>query len=113
MKSFVRGDTFAFKKKLKFADGSPVKANDVEMLLITFKSEPKDSSPIIFQKKLNDVIIDQDGYCHVVFKPKDTEKLVYGTYYFDIEVTLTNGLRKTSLEKIQLTEETTSHGGDE
>lgn len=113
MQKMVRGDTFSFKKRLLFANKTPVQTSDVESIFITFKKETTDSSPMIFQKELKDIIIDQDGYCHIVFKPKDTENLVYGTYYFDIEVTLVNGVRKTCLEKIEITSETTTHKAGE
>ena len=112
MNEFTRGDTFAFKTPIKFADGTPVEKEDIETLFITVKLQPSEYSPIIFQKKLEDVTIDSKGYCHVIFEPKDTETLFYGTYYFDIEVTLKSGYRKTSLNSFNLTKETTNHGGD-
>lgn len=112
MNDFVRGDTFAFKTPITFEDGTPVTKEDIDTLFVTVKEQPTEFSPIIFQKKLEDVTIDSDGYCHVVFEPKDTETLRYQKYFFDIEVTLKSGYRKTSLNSFRLTKETTSHGGD-
>ena len=113
MNEFTRGDTFAFKTPIKFADGTPVTKADIETLFITVKLQPTEYSPIIFQKKLEDVTIDSKGYCHVVFEPIETETLPYGKYFFDIEVTLKSGYRKTSLNSFKLTKETTIHGGEQ
>ena len=112
MNEFTRGDTFAFKTPIKFADGTPVTKADIETLFITVKLQPTEYSPKIFQKTLEDVIIDSEGYCHVVFEPKDTETLNYGKYFFDIEVTLKSGYRKTALDSFKLAKETTNHGGE-
>lgn len=112
MNEFTRGDTFAFKTQITFEDGTPITKEDIKTLFITCKLQPEEYSNIIFQKKLEDVTIDSDGYCHVVFDPKDTETLFYGKYFFDIEVTLKSGYRKTSLNSFKLTKETTNHGGE-
>ena len=112
MNEFKRGDTFAFKTPIKFADGSPVTYGDIDTLFVTCKARPTNTSPILFQKSIDDINIDEEGYCHVVFKPEDTETLEYGKYFFDIEVTLRNGYRKTALHSFVLKEETTTHGGD-
>lgn len=106
----VRGDTISFKFSLKTADGQDVQLQDINTLFITLKKGTDDISPTIFQKTLEDITID-DGYCHAVFDPEDTENLEYGKYYFDIEVTLNNGYRKTELCTLTLTEETTLHRG--
>ena len=106
---FVRGDTFPFKAPLKFKDGTNVKDSDIKTLFVTCRRAPEKGSPIIFQKNLSNVTI-EDGYCHVIFNPEDTEDLDYGKYYFDIEVTLNNGTKKTRTVKFELTKETTIHG---
>ena len=103
---FVRGDTFPFKFKLSMSDGSVIATSDIATLYITCRKSTYKESPIIFQKKLDDVTI-KDGYCHVVFDPQDTENLMYGDYYFDVEVTLKSGYKKTKLFSFTLTEETT------
>lgn len=109
---FTRGDTFPFKTLLRTAGGEPVKNEDIQTLFVTCKKEATEESEIIFQKTLENVKIDKDGYCHIVFEPEDTENLLYETYYFDIEITLNSGYRKTRLYKFTLTEETTTHGGE-
>lgn len=108
---FVRGDTFLFKFLLKFKDETVVKSEDIDNLFITFKTSVY-SKKYIFQKTLDDVKIDEEGYVHVTFEPEDTENLEYGKYVFDVEVTLKNGYRKSKLFEINLAGETTFHGGD-
>ena len=109
--SFVRGDSYPFKIKIKDKNGNPIHIEDIKSLFITFKHDTRRDSKIIFQKTLLDVDIDNEGYCHCIFNPEDTETLTYGPYFFDIEVTLINGYRKTSIYSIELTDETSTHGG--
>lgn len=115
MNEFIRGDSFLFKTQITYTDGTPIKIEDIETLFVTCKEQPTEYSPIIFQKRLEDVTIDSEGYCHVVFEPKDTETLLYQKYYFDIEITLKSGYRKTMLDSFKLTKETTNHddGGND
>lgn len=113
MYSFTRGDSFLFKTGLTTIDKKPINIEDISTIFVTCRKETTKESKIIFQKTLDDVIIDNDGYCHVVFEPKDTENLLCDKYYFDIEVTLKSGYRKTKLSSFTLTEETTTHGGEE
>jgi len=112
MIEFTRGDTFAFKTQITYADGSPIKIEDIKSIYITSRVFPTKESPVIFQKTLEDISIDNEGFCHVVFLPIDTEKLDYREYYFDIEITLNSGFKKTKLYKFKLTEETTIFEGD-
>lgn len=109
--NFVRGDSFPFKFSIKNENGDNVNIEDIDTLFITCKKNLDDKASIIFQKTLEDVTI-EDGYCHAIFNPIDTQKLNYGKYYFDIEVTLNNGYRKSELYTFTLTEETTLHRGD-
>ena len=109
MISFVRGDTFPFKFKLTMKDETIIKKEDIDTLFVTIRKYANKSSPIIFEKTLDDVEIDEEGYGHVKFNPEDTEELIYGSYFFDIEITLTNGYRKTKTCQFTLTKETTIH----
>ena len=108
---FVRGDTFSFKFLIKSKDETNITTNDIDTLFITCKRNTNDLSSIVFQKKLEDVTI-ENGWCHAAFEPEDTERLNYGTYYFDIEITLKSGYRKSKLYTFTLTEETTLHRGN-
>ena len=107
---YVRGDTQPFKFKIIDKDGNDVAISDIETLFITCRKEPSVLSPILFQKTLRDVTV-SDGYYHATFTPQETQSLCLGKYYFDIEVTLKNGYRKSRLSTIDLTAETTIHGG--
>ena len=111
MISFIKGDTFAFKFKINRKDKNVIQKEDIETLFITVRKYPNEESPILFQKTLEDIEIDNEGYGHAVFKPEDTENLIYGSYFFDREITLKNGYRKTKLDKFEITKETTTHKG--
>lgn len=106
---FIRGDTFAFKFLIKLANGQISTKEDINTLFITTRKYATKSSEIIFQKTLNDVEIDDEGYCHVKFNPEDTESLAYGSYFFDVEITTNGGYRKTKLFQFKITKETTIH----
>lgn len=114
MKSFVRGDTFPFKIRI-LADSNTQRAltkEEIETIFVTCKADSTFDSPELFKKDIDDVVLDTEGYCHIVFEPQDTENLSYGVYAFDIEVTLKNGYRKTYYNTFEITDETTTHGGD-
>ena len=111
---FVRGDTFAFKVKILKSDKTIVKKDELKSVFLTVRKSVFQASPILFQKTIEDIEIDEEGYCHIKFESNDTEKLPYGIYYFDIEVTTISNYRKTKLFQFKLTEETTMHeSGDE
>lgn len=80
----TRGDTL----KLKFQ-----RRNKNNQVILTLPSEiyftvkaNKDATAFLIQKRLSDMTFDNDGTYHILLKPCDTEKLPYGTYFFDIEV---------------------------
>lgn len=104
----IRGDSIPLKFAIKTADGQIVQINDIETLYLTCKKNTDNVAPILFQKTLEDMTL-SDDYYHVVIEPEDTEKLNYGEYFFDIEVTLKNGYRKTSFHTLNLTDEVTLH----
>lgn len=112
MIEFIRGDTLPFKTKICLNDETAIATEDIDTLLITGRSKTSKTSPIIFQKTLEDVTIDQDGYLHAVIEPEDTQELSYGDYYFDIEITLNTGYRKSRLYQFKITEETSIHEGE-
>ena len=107
----VRGDTLKVKFPIVYHDGENVDKKDIATLFMTFKKSAY-SHEILIQKELEQVSVDDNGYYTVEIKPEDTETLNYGEYIFDIEVTLTNGYRKTKVGTLTLKEETTFHGGD-
>lgn len=111
MLKFVRGDTCLFKVKLITNGEGIIELKDIDTIFITCRQKTTKDSNTLFIKTMEDMVLDEYGYLHCKFDPSDTENLYYGDYYFDIEVTLTNGIRKTVLHKFTLTQETTIHGG--
>ena len=107
---FKRGDTFAFKSKLKLKSGQQITKEDISELYVTAREGFDEIFPIIFQKTLDDVEI-SDGYVHIRFEPEDTENLYYTTYCFDLEITLKGEKknRKTKSGQFTLLDETTIH----
>lgn len=110
MQEFIRGDTFAFKFSIMYKDKTPIKKEDIKTLFITCRKYASKDFPIIFQKTIDDVEIDEEGYCHAKFNPEDTQELMYGSYFFDIEVTTKGGYRKTKLYEFKIGKETSIHG---
>ena len=108
--TMVRGDTRAFKVPFLYSDGSQVQDKDIESIRLTCRKSTNALSPALFEKETKDFKV-SDSYLYCQFNPTDTESLDYGQFYFDIEVTLKNGYRKTMLYKLKLTEETTIHSG--
>lgn len=106
--SFVRGDTFAFKVNVFLYNKTILTSDDVESIFITVRKEPTSLCEIIFQKTIDNITF-EDGYINCTFLPQDTQNLPYGKYYFDIEITLKNGYRKSKLYNFTITEETTIH----
>lgn len=107
---FIRGDTFFRKVPIKYADGTNVEKEHIETLFFTIREYPDNLFPILIEKKIDDFVI-SEGYIHIILKPEDTEKLEYGTYSFDLEITLKGvpKIRKTKKGYLRLTEETTIH----
>ncbi len=111
MVKFVRGDSCLFKVKLALQGNETISISDIDSIIITCRQYPDIESEVLFKKEKEDVTLDEDGYLHFNFAPEDTQTLSYGTYYFDIEITLKSGYRKSKLYQFELTQETTIHGG--
>lgn len=107
---FHRGDTRPLKFKIINKDKSKTFGpDDIRELYFTLKTD-KNSRRVFIQKTKNDFIFDDDGIWHFVIKPEDTERMAYGKYYYDIEVTLLNGFRQTKDGYLEITGEATTHG---
>ena len=107
---FKRGDTSSLKCKINLKSGSKITKEDVSELYFTVREIFDENFPIIFQKKIDDIEI-YDEEIHIVINPEDTENLSYGTYCFDLEITLKGNkiIRKTKTGKFTLLGETTIH----
>ena len=65
---------------------------------------------MLFQKRLSDgdIIKKEDGYYHFAIMPSDTDGLLFGKYFFDIEIYNKNPLIKQTIKgNLVLTEEVT------
>lgn len=106
--NFVRGDTLPFKFSLTHSDGTVIEKSEISTLILTCRKFNKSEYPILFEKDISDFTF-EDDYYHCVFNPEDTQELDYGTYNFDIEITLKSGYRKTLKSQFRITEEDTIH----
>lgn len=103
----IRGDSLPIKFLLKGKDDKIFSKEEIESIFITCRRYPEEVSPIIFQKSIDDCVIGEDGYVHVVIEPKDTENAEYGMYFVDTEITLKNGYKKTKTGYLELEHEST------
>lgn len=83
--SQTRGDTRNYFFQRKDADGNTITATP-DSLYFTVKKTYNDQN-FIFQKKLSDMTVDEDGTYHFTVLPDDTGNQSYGTYVYDIQVT--------------------------
>lgn len=101
----TRGDTGQYKFKRLDAEGHAI-TNTPDSLDFTVKNSFSDSD-IVFQKKLTDMTMDEDGTWHFTIAPADTEKLPVGNYVFDIEVKQDNYVQTIAKGTLKLTSEAT------
>lgn len=111
MIKFIRGDTQPFKFKLTYKDKTIVPMEDIDTIILTCRLSEYISSEILFTKKKSDFTLENEYY-HCQFNPEDTQKLEYGEYAFDIEVTLKSGYRKTLYNNFELKKEVTIHNDE-
>ena len=95
----TRGDTAYLTVSVKIKDGEPyaVKADDV--LTLTVKRDYADPEALI-EKKIT-------GTTTFHIEPVDTKDLEFGTYVYDVQVTMANGDNFTVLadKKLKITNE--------
>lgn len=83
--SIVRGDTGKFIFYRKNNNGEIIKTTP-QALYFSVKNNAYEKEPII-QKKLSDIELDTDtGKYTFYIMPEETNKLLYGTYEYDLEV---------------------------
>lgn len=108
---FIRGDTYKFKFQRKNLEGNPILIR-AEKVWFTVKKNYKTQNKAI-QKTLQDKTIkfDDEGWYHVTIDSKDTQKLKYQKYVFDIQIE--NGGVVKTLHKgiLELDKEVTFEGG--
>lgn len=106
---FVRGDSFEFGIPIEYDDKTPVKESEIDTLIFTCRKTNDKTSPILIEKEKEKFKFEDNTYW-LTIEPEDTETLDYGVYNFDVEVTLTDGYRKTFKSNFELTYECTIHG---
>lgn len=85
VKRIVRGDSRGFKfRRRNRSTHNPI-LDTPEALYFTIKTNFK-TEAYLFQKKLDNMYMSEDGYWHFLLNPEDTEDLDYGKYCWDIEV---------------------------
>ena len=100
-----RGDT----KQLKFrrlSGGEPI-TSQADQIYFTVKRavNPLPKEPVL-QKKLDDMVFDEEYYYHLTIEPEDTDELEFGDYDFDIQITA-DGVKHTTCGTLRITKEVT------
>lgn len=84
--SQTRGDSKAYQfQRFNKSDKSVITTRPDSIYMTVKKNY--DTKDYLFQKKIDDFVIDDDGTYHFEIEPKDTEDLRYGKYVYDIQVT--------------------------
>ena len=83
----VRGDSGAITVTVLNADGSIRVIQPDDEILMTVRASP--TSEILFQKTGSEIIIE----------PEDTAALAFGTYCYDVQITLADGTVDTVIPK--------------
>lgn len=108
---FIRGDTQYIKFQLKDGMGNPIQLEDDEKIYFTLKQN-SNSKKVLLQKKYPSDISFADGYYQLELSSKDTSKLAYGSYQYDIELKINDFVKTLSMGTITLTEEITFQGDE-
>lgn len=108
----IRGDTLTLVFPLTDDDGNTIGMDEIETLFLTARQYPNKESTILFSKEKKDFSFIDNLY-EVEILPTETETMLLKKFYFDIEVTLTDGTRKTKIVEVNLEKDYTIHGGDE
>ena len=106
---FIRGDTQYIQFQLKDGNGNPIQLTDDEKLYFTVKQN-QNSKKILIQKIYPSDITFSDGYYQFELSSKDTSKLAYGSYQYDIELKIGEYVKTLSLGTITLTHQITFQG---
>lgn len=84
--SITRGDSAVFSLSIKKADGEPYEIVEGDTVIFTVKKSTFDKDIITQKTVVNGVI---------TINPDDTKSLEYGTYYYDVELTQSDGFVST------------------
>jgi len=81
--SLVRGDTLRMQVEI-LVDDEPYTPVDGDKVRFALKQNYSSSRTLIYKMIYNDDLI-------LYLEPKDTKKLAFGNYVYDIEITFANG----------------------
>lgn len=105
MIKMTRGDTQPLKFQ-RLDDENHVITDAPDAMFFTVKRSWDDETPVI-QKSLADMDMDEDGTWHFIIGASETEALSYGTYVFDLEVTVSTCVTTICKDELALTREAT------
>lgn len=90
--SFVRGDTKLISRIFKDKDDNILIFNK-ETDKMNFTVRRYINSEVSIHKNLDSIIVDEEGKYTIIINPEDTENLSFGTYGYDIELTIGDYVR--------------------
>lgn len=95
----TRGDTAYLTVSVKNKDGEPYTVKTDDVLTLTVKGDYADEEALI-EKKIT-------GTATFHIRPEDTKDLAFGTYVYDVQITMTNGDNFTVIadKKFKITNE--------
>lgn len=88
----IRGDTARFKFQRVNSLGV---ITETPYAMFFSVKETANKERLVFQKTLDDMMMDEDGYWHFTIWPEDTNGKKYGNYVFDIEIIPEVGYKST------------------
>lgn len=105
-----RGDTKFLKFQRKDSEGNPI-IESIDKAYFTVKnySLPED---FIFQKTLADMDIDEEGFYHFRIDPEDTNKMLFSTYRYDLQIEIGAIKRTIAFGNFIVKEEVTFAGNE-
>lgn len=105
MITITRGDTQPLKWTRLDPDGHTI-TDAPDAMYLTIKRSWDDKTAVI-QKKLADMVQDESGAWHTTIAAEETEALAYGSYVFDLEVTVQGAVTTICKDEIAITREAT------
>lgn len=94
--SMTRGDTLKCKINVTGADGQPYEPGPEDKILFAVKRNAEEKECLFTVDVPSDT-------CILHIKPEDTKNLDFGTYKYDMSITLSNGDVHTFIEVTDLT----------
>jgi len=105
MITITRGDTQPLTWTRLGPDGHTIMDAPDAMYLTVKRSW--DDSDFIIQKKLTDMSQDENGAWHTMIAASETAALNYGSYVFDLEVTVLGCVTTICKDELKITREAT------